>query len=181
MKFRIANLLIVLFSFILILSCKKDKEDDSNTPTPNTPAVFTPLVTAQGIPTGIPNTAVIGAIGGTILSDGKIYNPATNAWNAISSTNAPSARTGAIGLAVGARSFIWGGSDGASTVFLNTGSIYAQATNTWTTVPVGSGLLGREYVSSAIYGAGWAIFWGGPRNYNGAGSTASTGDRIQPP
>ncbi len=118
---------------------------------------------------------------GTVLNDGKIYNPATDAWNAISSTNAPSARSGAIGLAVGARSFIWGGSDGVSGTFLNTGSIYAQATNTWTTVPVGSGLLGRTGASSAVYGAGWAIFWGGPRNYHSAGSTASTGDRIQPP
>ncbi len=69
MKFRISNLLLALFLFTLVLSCNKENNDDeTNNPAP-APAVFTPLVTAEGTPVGGSNAATIGMGGGSITSD----------------------------------------------------------------------------------------------------------------
>jgi N-acetylneuraminic acid mutarotase len=69
--------------------------------------------------------------GGFYFNDGGRYNPATNTWTAVSTTNAPSARVAAL-LWTGTRMIVWGGWIDSGR--LNTGAVYNPSNDTWTTI-----------------------------------------------
>lgn len=63
---------------------------------------------------------------------GAIYNPETNSWTTMTTTDAPSDRFGAGGVWTGSNFIVWGGAN-TSTV-INTGGIYNLSTNTWSPI-----------------------------------------------
>ena len=62
------------------------------------------------------------------LSDGAIYDPATDQWRPMSTQGAPSGRGKALGLWVAGRLFVWGGQRRRD------GGLYDPATDSWTTL-----------------------------------------------
>ena len=66
------------------------------------------------------------------LNTGGKYNPITNGWTAVNTSNAPSARDSHTAIWTGSEMIIWGGYDGFDA--LNTGGRYDPATNTWAVV-----------------------------------------------
>ncbi len=96
-----------------------------------------------------------------------------NAWEPISSTNAPSARTGHAALWTGYEMIIWGGWDGANR--LNTGAKYTPSTDTWTATSDTNAPVAREAFASVMSGTEM-IVWGG---YDGS-NHLNTGGRYNP-
>jgi prepilin-type N-terminal cleavage/methylation domain-containing protein len=90
---------------------------------------------------------------------GGVYDPATDTWTAMSTTNAPSARSGSTEQVMGSRIFIWGGG-GPGEQLLNTGAIYNTVTNSWTTVSTVNAPSPRARAHSAWTGT-HIIIWGG--------------------
>src|SRR5690606_26383253 len=70
--------------------------------------------------------------GGNTLNNGARYNPSTNVWTPISTTNAPSARGEHSAVWTGDRMIIWGGEDFFAPI--DTGASYDPMTNTWTAI-----------------------------------------------
>lgn len=65
------------------------------------------------------------------LGTGARYNPSTDTWHQISTTNAPASRGNHSAIWTGTKMVVWGG-ENASPTLLNTGGIYDPATDTWT-------------------------------------------------
>jgi len=103
-----------------------------------------------------------GGYNGTYLNTGATYDPATDTWAAISTTNAPSAKNGFnpthTAVWTGNKMLIWGGWDGSD--FHDTGAAYSPATDTWETITTINAPSGR-----ALHGAVWTgnkmLIWGG--------------------
>jgi N-acetylneuraminic acid mutarotase len=127
------------------------------------------------------------------VNTGARYNPVTDTWIAITTTLAPSARTGATAIWTGSGAnngemIVWGGFNG--TTYLNTGARYNPVTDIWTPITTtnaptarssyvalwtgSGGILGGATNGGAMYGD--MIIWGGA---NGAGSL-NTGARYNP-
>jgi N-acetylneuraminic acid mutarotase len=70
-----------------------------------------------------------GRNGGTLLSDGKIYNPTTDTWTELPAQGAPSPRSGHVAVWTGEEMLIFGG-DGASGPTA-TGAAFNPAANRW--------------------------------------------------
>jgi N-acetylneuraminic acid mutarotase len=76
-----------------------------------------------------------GSVSGTRVKSGYRYNPVTNTWTAMTSTNAPSARLSHTAIWTGTEMIVWGGNDGTwSSGFTNSGARYNPTTNTWTAI-----------------------------------------------
>ena len=101
-----------------------------------------------------------GNLGGTTSTNtGGRYNPSTDSWTATSTTNAPAARydhTAVWAEGTVNRMIVWGGNSGSAE--LNTGAMYAPATDTWT--PTSTGPTAR-YWHSAVWTGTQMIIWGG--------------------
>jgi hypothetical protein len=93
---------------------------------------------------------------------GGIYDPATDTWTPISTTNAPSGRIWHTAVWTGSKMIVWGGY--ASTVYNYSGGIYDPATDTWTPISAVNAPTGRDW-HTAIWTGSKMILWGG---YNGA-------------
>jgi len=80
-----------------------------------------------------------------------------DAWTAMSTTGAPSARFAHTAVWTGSEMIIWGGSDGSNA--LNTGGRYNPATDTWgaTSITVARGS------HTAVWTGSEMIIWGGGR------------------
>jgi hypothetical protein len=74
---------------------------------------------------------------GTATSDGYAYDTIKDAWRVLPSSGAPSPRTSAFAAWVGDELAIFGGLDGGHQP-LDSGALYAPATDTWTTLTAGS-------------------------------------------
>ena len=99
---------------------------------------------------------------------GARYNPTTDSWAAMTSTNAPSARSGHRMVWTGAQIIVWGGYGGG---YLNTGGQYVPATNTWTATSL-TGVPSATAFHSQIWTGNKMIIWGG----DGAGNTGAQYD-----
>ena len=62
------------------------------------------------------------------LNTGGRYNPGTDSWTAMSTTNAPAARCCHTAVWTGSEMIVWGGDIGR----LNTGGKYNPCTDNWT-------------------------------------------------
>lgn len=87
---------------------------------------------------------------------GGIYNPESDSWTAISTTNAPTGRTWAQAVWTGSKMLIWGGG--------SSGGIYDPASDTWTTMST---------VNQPIWGVTQAAVWSGTKMIVWGGDTGS--------
>jgi hypothetical protein len=104
---------------------------------------------------------VWGGWNGSVLNTGAIYDPVTNSWTSVTTTNAPSARDAHTAIWTGSKMIVWGGYNGS---YLNTGAIYDPLTNSWTSVTTTNAPSGR-HSHTAIWTGSKMIVWGG---YNGS-------------
>jgi N-acetylneuraminic acid mutarotase len=97
------------------------------------------------------------------LNTGARYNPATDTWTAISTTNAPAARANHTAIWTGREMIVWGGSVNAISGFFSDGAKYNPATDTWTTISNVNAPVARMF-HSAIWTGTEMIVWGGQNN-----------------
>ena len=90
---------------------------------------------------------------------GERYNPSTNIWTIMSTTNAPSPRYDYSMIWDGTEVIVWGGTNGGT---LNTGAMYNPVTNVWTTMNTASAPAARQK-HTAIWNTATnrMIIWGG--------------------
>lgn len=93
--------------------------------------------------------------GGTYYNNGGRYDPSTDTWTAISTTNAPSARS-AGAFWTGNKMLIWGG--WIDTGRLDTGAIYDPSTDTWSTISTTNA---PKASTGGIWTGTEMIVWGG--------------------
>jgi hypothetical protein len=70
---------------------------------------------------------------------------AQETWTPTSLTGAPSPRARHVAVWTGSRMIIWGGDGEFSPYLVNTGGVYAPATNTWTATSLTGAPTGRDY------------------------------------
>src|SRR6185503_18974145 len=92
------------------------------------------------------------------------YDPATDTWSNLSSSNAPSARRGHSAVWTGSEVVLWGGS--SSGTLLGDGARYDPATDTWTTIPA-AGAPAPRSGHTAVWTGTRMIVWGGGSNTGG--------------
>jgi N-acetylneuraminic acid mutarotase len=93
------------------------------------------------------------------LNTGGRYNPSTDTWTAISTTNAPEARRAHTAVWTGSEMIVWGG-ETPTNIDLNTGGRYDPHTDEWTatsTTGAPTGRLGH----TAVWAGSEMIVWGG--------------------
>jgi N-acetylneuraminic acid mutarotase len=109
------------------------------------------------------------------VATGGRYNPATNTWSQITSSGAPSARSGHLMVWTGSEMLVWGGTSASST-YLSDGYRYNPATNTWTAMNSSGAPSGRTDADGVWTGTEF-IVWGGNA---GHGNFFSNGARYNP-
>lgn len=113
-------------------------------------------------------------VAGNYLNTGARYNPTTNSWNIVTTTNAPEARSQHTAVWTGTEMIIWGGRTGSSS-YTNTGSKYNPVTDTWTTISVTNAPIARTW-HSGLWTGTELIVWGGGIS----GSYYNTGGKYNP-
>jgi N-acetylneuraminic acid mutarotase len=117
--------------------------------------------------------------GGRLTSDsswtntGAIYNPTTDTWSTLTTTNAPAKRALHVAVSTGSKMIIWGGTDGGwpwdvGKVDLNTGGVYDTVTQTWSATSLTNAPSARAG-TSAVWTGSKMIIWGG--NYLSTGGS----------
>jgi N-acetylneuraminic acid mutarotase len=96
--------------------------------------------------------------GCSYLNTGARYNPITDTWIPISTTNAPSARSDHTAVWTGTEMIVWGGYNCGNT--LNTGGRYNPNTDTWTAASTANAPLQRDG-HTAVWTGSEMIVWGG--------------------
>jgi N-acetylneuraminic acid mutarotase len=107
------------------------------------------------------------------LNSGGRYNPGTDSWTAIGTSNAPSARYAHTAVWTGGEMIVWGGQDNIG--YSNTGGRYNPSTDSWTATSTTNAPLG-EYSHTAVWTGGEMIVWGG---FDGS-TDVDTGGRYNP-
>jgi hypothetical protein len=95
-----------------------------------------------------------------VTNTGGRYDPATDTWKIMSTTQAPSARAFQPAVWTGSRMIVWGGNDGS---FLGSGGLYDPATDAWSPM-AGAPVAGRDG-HTAVWSGAEMFVWGG---YDGA-------------
>lgn len=90
--------------------------------------------------------------------DHRLANMATDTWTSVSTTSAPTGRTGATSIWTGTHMIVWGGSDGTN--LLNTGAKYDPINDTWTPISM-TGAPSARMGHTAIWTGSSMIVWGG--------------------
>jgi N-acetylneuraminic acid mutarotase len=103
-----------------------------------------------------------GGYDGAVLNTGFRYDPVTDVWKRMSTTNAPEARRIFSQVIAGDKYFVWGGNN--ATVRVNTGAVYDIPTDTWTATTTTGALSARNAL--AFWSGTEVLIWGGT-----AGST----------
>jgi N-acetylneuraminic acid mutarotase len=95
------------------------------------------------------------------LNTGGRYNPSTDTWSSISTTNTPGVRIPEDAVWTGSDMIIWGGfSLNAPGLVWNTGGRYNPLTDTWTATSVTNAPSARQLFSTVWTGSEM-IVWGG--------------------
>jgi len=93
------------------------------------------------------------------LDDGALYDPKTDTWTMLPTTNAPSARVDAVAIAMkNDKVLVWGGGPDNNNMGLNTGKLYDLITSAWLDVAVAP--IGRRN-PIAIWTGSKVLLWGG--------------------
>jgi N-acetylneuraminic acid mutarotase len=106
-----------------------------------------------------------GASSGTITNTGARYNPITDIWTPITTTDAPLPRCNHTAIWTGSEMIVWGGY-GADLIVFNTGGIYDPQTDTWSDISITNAPSARLYhiavwTGTPPNGTGEMIIWGG--------------------
>ena len=101
----------------------------------------------------------------TFPTDGALFDPVTNTWQPMNSTNAPGGRVSASAVWDGTRMLIWGGyrqptTATASRVYLNDGGAYDPVTNTWTALTTADAPTARAFHQATWSPYGMIVFGG---------------------
>jgi len=116
------------------------------------------------------------------IAGGGRYDPASNIWTSISSTNAPSVREGHSMVWTGTKMIVWGGGYNdflSSTQLLSTGGIYSPTSDSWTATSL-AGAPDARTIHAAVWTGTDMIVWGGTV-WTGSGfSTTNTGMIFSP-
>ena len=112
--------------------------------------------------------------GSSYLTTGGRYDPATDTWQATSTTNAPTGRAYHTAVWTGSEMIVWGGKDGSS--YLYTGGRYDPSTDSWVGMSTTNAPTGRAY-HTAVWTGSEMIVWGG---YGGGANYYNTGSRYNP-
>jgi N-acetylneuraminic acid mutarotase len=112
--------------------------------------------------------------GGGDANTGGRYNPDTDTWTAMSTTNAPSGRQSHTAVWAGSEMIVWGGYDTSGFV-VNTGGRYNAGANSWTATTTNNAPVARSG-HTAVWTATEMIVWGG---YDGTVGV-NTGARYNP-
>jgi hypothetical protein len=100
---------------------------------------------------------------GAIFTPGNVDTTSDDAWQALSTTNAPSQRKHGVVVWTGNRLLTWGGAY-SHTLFYNDGASYDPETDSWTAISSIGAPSGREF-SAFVWTGSKLLVWGG---YNGA-------------
>ncbi|HOX05006.1 MAG TPA: Ig-like domain-containing protein, partial [Planctomycetota bacterium] len=112
----------------------------------------------------------------TATNSGARYNPVTDTWSSMSTTNAPSARWAHGAVWTGTEMIVWGGCQGTGPwTFLSDGARYDPATDTWAPM-TNTGAPSAREEHSAVWTGSEMIIWGG---WQGS-SAYGTGARYDP-
>ncbi len=122
----------------------------------------------DGMTTPTPVMVVWGGatIAGKPLANGGRYNPATNTWATMSTTNGPAARFDHTAVWVSSRQemLLWGGQIGNGNG-VGSGARYDASNDTWTTIGIDANTPTARYWHSAVWAQGLTtpvmIIWGG--------------------
>ena len=90
---------------------------------------------------------------------GGRYNPASNSWTAVRTTNAPGARSSHVAVWTGSEMIVWGGGGDFASYF-NTGGRYNPATDSWVAT-TNSNAPGPRVDHTAMWTGTEMIVWGG--------------------
>ncbi|HEY6802084.1 MAG TPA: Calx-beta domain-containing protein [Pyrinomonadaceae bacterium] len=91
--------------------------------------------------------------------EGGRYNPVSDTWTTITTTNAPIARSFHTGVWSGSELIVWGGQDFQGTV-RNDGGRYNPVANSWQSITTTNAPEAR-YLHTAIWSGSEMIVWGG--------------------
>jgi len=113
------------------------------------------------------------------LNDGAIYDPATDLWSAMSTTNAPSARYNHTAVWTGSKMIVWGGRSLGGN--FADGAVYDPAADTWTPLSATNAPAAR-YNHTAVWTGTKMIVWGGygTGNFNTGAAYDPTSDTWTP-
>ena len=108
------------------------------------------------------------------LNTGGRYDPGTDSWAAISTTNAPNGRDLHTAVWTGSEMIVWGGFGGSLNYF-NTGGRYDPSTDGWRAISTTNAPNGRD-LHTAVWTGSEMIVWGGSSN----SGNFNTGGRYNP-
>jgi N-acetylneuraminic acid mutarotase len=112
----------------------------------------------------------------TNLQNGARYNPLTDTWTAMTTTNAPAARQDAVTVWTGTEMIVWGGNTEYGSTAFNTGSRYNPDIDSWTTITTTNAPSAR-FNTEGVWTGTEMIVWGG---YNTSYTQLGTGARYNP-
>jgi len=111
---------------------------------------------------------------GTYFNTGGIYDPATDAWAAVSTVGVPTARRFHTAVWTGSRMIVWGGHD--DTGIVATGRSYDPATDTWAPISTAGAPIGR-FSHTAVWAGSRMVVWGG---FESVSNPSGTGGIYDP-
>jgi N-acetylneuraminic acid mutarotase len=97
------------------------------------------------------------AASSTVVNSGSRYDPLSDTWTAMSTTDAPSARMDHSAVWTGEKMLVWGGS---STTLENSGASYDPVADKWTPLSVTNAPTARKH-HTAVFSSPYMIVWGG--------------------
>lgn len=97
------------------------------------------------------------ASGNNYTDTGARYDPATDSWTAISTTNAPSGRAGHFSVWTGTEMIIWRGYGSSGTT--NTGARYDPMTDSWTSMATTNAPSTDFWYGNAVWTGSLMISW----------------------
>lgn len=103
-------------------------------------------------------------------NDGGIYDPATDTWTLISTTDAPTGRLAHMAAWTGTKMIVWGGMTSNAQTQFNSGGIYDPIADTWTATTLTNAPVGRSYGPTASWLGDSIFIWGG---FTDSGSTTT--------
>jgi len=118
----------------------------------------------------------------TYFSSGGRYNPASNIWTSVTSTNAPSLREGHSTVWTGTEMIVWGGGYNdmlSNTQLRSTGGKYSPTSDTWAATSL-AGVPDARMNHAAVWTGTDMIVWGGTVWSGSSFNTTNTGGIFSP-
>jgi N-acetylneuraminic acid mutarotase len=101
----------------------------------------------------------------TTTNTGGSYDPVSNTWTALSTTNAPTGREYFTGIWSGTEMIVWGGYNGQTSTTTNTGGRYNPSTNTWQATTT-AGAPPARFAHNSVWTGSKMIVWGGAADFS---------------